>query len=111
MKPWEETWTWLREWSFDSARGEWTGIIQSLDDPAQLYVDVTGDDALPEHEGRMKLAAAAPDMYRTLEAIETYAARRSDVCPSCRSMPSGTAPMHYAGCALDAALRKARGER
>jgi hypothetical protein len=63
--------------------------------------------------GRARLAAAAPDLARALLAVE-WAAEHPAVgahCPMCNGFPPGVAEAspggHRAGCALDAALRKA----
>lgn len=66
---------------------------------------------------RAKLAAAAPDLYRALLAVqwsgwETFGGDGLEsCCPSCGALGTGSGVLekHKYECALDAALKKAKG--
>ena len=106
-KPWEETWR--------AGGPEGSELHYGDGEPAAGCVDLgVGEVA------RARLAAAAPDLYRALAAVEFAGGsdHTGDLCPSC----SGYDPTYGEGwahhrpnwhqptCALAAALRKARGE-
>ena len=117
MKPWEETWD-------RSGR-----FVDKLVDGGVVVgrVLVCTDHAPGASDtDRATLAAAAPDLYRALDALEWIVIfdeagnEMRHECPSC----DGASPAwvrdaggvwqghvgHREGCALNAALRKARGE-
>lgn len=94
-KPWEE------EWSVGGPDG------------TELHHGEGGSSCVefgPEEQEAVALAAAAPDLYRALKAVEWDGLRcGSPCCPSCEAyyVPGN----HEPDCTLNAALKKARGER
>lgn len=67
------------------------------------------DPGLPS--ARAKLWAAAPELFRALRAVEWDPENPGYGCRGCAGSPLAGQPFtHAADCAVDAALRKARGE-
>jgi hypothetical protein len=135
MKPWEETW--VAEagydpasdctWNVSVAGGRLAGSLRLVSEDWCGRVDgeLAGGPDHDDIHAIAALAAAAPDLYRALAAIEwvevTVAAYDGNhdrtLCPSCQECPPYTnwkgepaGGGHKPDCALDAALRKARGE-
>lgn len=93
MKPWEEEWVYAEGYE-----------IERRDDCSKVLGAILRDDE-PEFradaKARCHLAAAAPDLYRVLERNRWWHGE----CVEC-----GGQHKCVADCALNAALRKARGE-
>lgn len=100
QKPWEETWT---------APPRSDCVVNAAAD--ECVAHCLGD------EERAVFISAAPDMYRALKSVEFSGSRLGELaCPSCDAPVEGDPAYgqcsieHAADCALDTALRKARGE-
>lgn len=100
MSALEETWVVARD-------GD---LAQVGDEDGFVIVDISKDGALNFGE-RADLIAAAPELYRALKSIEWTVTPFADYGYSCRSCEGSKEFGHAAGCIIDAALKKARGEQ
>lgn len=140
---WNETWTLYDHATHVTETNEWLHIIKRADCPHETELHAKCDVVMFEKSmadgrcddggaylERAKLAAAAPDLYRALAAVEWSGVDRGywgdgakPICPVCeagaaeeyRSVIEGEPTImaggqHKPDCALNAALRKARGE-
>ncbi len=98
-KPWEETW---RTRNRSDCQDH---IVKANGSPIYFHPALTEDED-PLMPGRAALAAAAPDLYRALEAILLG---EDGYCRCCEHTVGGSRE-HSFNCAGFNALRKARGE-
>ncbi len=98
-RPWEETWELLPR------DGVWgSDLLSTKDVVGECFASL--DHAFVRHLERGQLAAAAPDLYRALEAILIG---EDGYCRCCEHTVGGSRE-HSFNCAGFNALRKARGE-
>lgn len=100
-----ETW----EMALDGRGARFSGNVETSSGEMVCFSSDNGTYADAAELERARLIAAAPELYRALLAVEWSGEVDAEFsrCPSCEGYSDDG---HKAGCALDAAIRKARGE-